>query len=171
MFYFRDVIKSQSARITVQNIIEIANQISENATKKHSRDFETRELSEDLSNQYFEKISQITTEDVPILYSIIKNVLKDNNGLYAHNLIRYIQPLSDGIRLAIYLCILNGIENKEISSENFSLWQPMVYLLKVKDKNQEAIKCLLKTKSVSTHLYKDIFFFCMRDNDDHPCKE
>ncbi len=171
LFYFRDAIKSQSARITVQNIIEIANQISENATKKHSRDFETRELSEDLSNQYFEKISQITTEDVPILYSIIKNVLKDNNGLYAHNLIRYIQPLSDEIKLAIYSCILNGIENKEISSENFSLWQPMVYLLKVKDKNQEAIKCLLKTKSVSTHLYKDIFFFCKRDNDDHPCKE
>ncbi len=171
LFYFRDVIKSQSARITVQNIIEIANQISENATKKHSRDFETRELSEGLSNQYFEKISQITTEDVPILYSIIKNVLKDNNGLYAHNLIRYIQPLSDEIKLAIYSCILNGIENKEISSENFSLWQPMVYLLKVKDKNQKAIKCLLKTKSVSTHLYKDIFFFCKRDNDDHPCKE
>ena len=47
----------------------------------------------------------------------------------------------------------------------------MVYLLKVKDKNQEAIKCLLKTKSVSTHLYKDIFFFCKRDNDDHLCKE
>lgn len=171
LFYFRDIIKSQSARITVQNIIEIANYISENATKEHTRNYKTKELTEDLSKQYFEKISQISKNDVQILYSIIKNVLKHNNGLYARNLIRYIQPLSDEIKLAIYSCILNGIENKEISSENFSLRQPMVYLLKVKDKNQEAIKCLLKTKSVSTHLYKDIFFFCKRDNDDHPCKE
>lgn len=171
LFYFRDVINSQSARITVQNIIEIANQISENTTKEHTRNYETKELTEDLSKQYFEKISQISKNDIQILYSIIKNVLKHNNVLDAHNLIRYIQPHSDEIKLAIYSCILNGIENKEISSENFSLWQSMVYLLKVKDKNQEAIKCLLKTKSVSTHLYKNIFFFCKRDNDDHPCKE
>lgn len=171
LFYFRDVIKSQSARITVQNIMEIASQASEKATKEYTRDYETRELTEDLSNQYFEKISQITNEDVQILYSIIKNVLKDNNGLYAHDLIRYIQPLSDEIKLAIYSCILKGIENKEISSKNFSLWQPMVYLLKVRDEREEAVKYLLKTKSISTHLYKDVFFFCKRDNEENPCKE
>ena len=171
IFYFRNVIKSEALRITIQDIIEIANQISEKRTKEHTRDYETKEFMEDLSKQYFEKISQITNEDVPILYSIIKNVLKDNNGLYAHDLIRYIQPLSDEIKLAIYSCILKGIENKEISSKNFSLWQPMVYLLKVRDEREAAINYLQKTKCVSISLYKDIFFFCIRDNDEHPCKK
>ena len=171
IYNLRYVIQSESQRITVQEIIVIANHVSQKATHKISRDYGSRELVEELSKQYIEKVSCLTNNDIPILYSIIRNVINCNNGLHSHDLIRYIDPVSDEIKIAVYAMILEGIKNRDIKSDSYALWQPMVYLLKVKDKNQEAIKCLLKTKSVSTHLYKDIFFFCKRDNDDHPCKE
>lgn len=171
IYNLRYVIQSESQRITVHEIIEIANHVSQKATHRISRDYESRKLVEELSKQYIEKVSYLTNDDIPILYSIIKNVINNNNGLYSHDLIRYINPLSDEIKIAVYAMILEGIKNKKIKSDSYALWQPMTYLLKVKENNEAAITYLKNTKSISFSCYKDIFFFCKRANDEHPCKE
>ena len=171
IYNLRYVIQSESQRITVHEIIEIANHVSQKATHRISRDYESRKLVEELSKQYIEKVSYLTNDDIPILYSIIKNVINNNNGLYSHDLIRYINPLSDEIKIAVYAMILEGIKNKKIKSDSYALWQPMTYLLKVKENNEAAITYLKNTKSISFSCYKDIFFFCKRAKDEHPCKE
>ena len=67
--------------------------------------------------------------------------------------------ISDEIKIAVYAMILEGIKNGDIKSDSYALWQPMAYLLNVKENNEVAITCLKNTKSISFSCYKDLFFF------------
>lgn len=168
MFYFKYAVQSKENQIKIQDILKIIEGVTKISTHIFSTDFESRDLIKELYKQYCAKVSNITHDDVPVICSIIKNVAKNMGGLYTDELIRYIEPLLDEIKVDVLKTILEGIKHGELDY-NYSLRFPIIYLLFLKENTENAIKYLKEIKKISKTCYKEVFFFCLRKDNNHPC--
>ena len=168
MFYFKYAVQSKENQIKIQNILKIIEGVTKISTHILSTDFESRDLIKELYKQYCAKVSNITHDDVPVICSIIKNVANNMGGLYTDELIRYIKPLSDEIKVDVLKSISVDIKNEELRY-NYTLHLPIIYLLSLRKNTENAISCLKEIKHFSEKCYKDVFFFCLRKDNNHPC--
>lgn len=168
IFYFESVIAN--TKIEIQELLDIAYSISKKDCIIHNGDFESHGILEILSKKFLEVENELTLSDVDKLYEIFVNYINCQNGLYLNDLIKYIEKLSDEIKIKLIEKLFDDFRSDKFQNI-WTLVYPTYCLLNISMEGK-AIELLKYLKSEAPcRMYKELIAQGNVFAEKHPCNE
>jgi len=156
------------SRVEVKELLQIAYHISANGCIINNVDFGIREIVDVLSKEFLETENQLTMSDVDKVYEIFVNYINCQDGLYLNNLIKYIEKLSDEIKIKLIEKLFDDFRSGKFQNI-WTLVYPTYCLLNISMEGK-AVELLKSLKSSNLcRMYKELIAQGNVFAKKHPC--